>query len=65
MGGLFKAPKPKVVSAVETKSNAEAEARAARVEAINRNRRGRSGLIATSERGVLGQSSGTKNLLGE
>jgi hypothetical protein len=43
-----------------------AEARKQREEAVARNRRGRAGMVATSDRGVLSQgASGGKSLLGE
>jgi hypothetical protein len=44
----------------------EEEARKQRMDIIDRNRRGRQGMIATSERGVLAPAAGTyKTLLGE
>lgn len=70
MGGFFapdppSPPAPVVVAASGT--NPEAEAAAERLEAINRNRRGMAGTIATSETGVLQPGAGraAKTLLGD
>lgn len=68
MGGFFSSPSspPPPPPPPAPVANPEDEARKQRLEAIARNRRGRQGLIATSERGLLdaaGQS--TKKLLGE
>lgn len=74
MGGLFRAPKPTVAAApqpqaasIPTAPNPEAAAEAARTEARSRAARGRSGTIATSERGVLAPlpAAPRKTLLGE
>ena len=63
MGGFFGGSSPSV-PVVEDKS--EEEARTARLEAQARNRRGRAGMVATSERGVLTPpQGGGKSLLGE
>lgn len=71
MGGFFggssnpPAPPPPMPVAVDP----EVEARKLRLETIDRNRRGRAGMIATSERGVLdlatAQAGNGKRLLGE
>jgi hypothetical protein len=79
MGGLFRAPKPvelpppaPVETVVEAASRneqaAEEAARAARLRAVERARRGLSGTIATSARGVLDPLptvAARKTLLGE
>jgi len=71
MGGFFApdppsspAPAPVVLPPAPDPT---AEATAERLEAINRNRRGLAGTIATSETGLLQQSGGraAKTLLGE
>jgi hypothetical protein len=70
MGGFFGGGTPSVPTytapAPVPATDPEAEARKQREEAMARNRRGRSGMVATSERGVLsqGQPAG-KSLLGE
>jgi hypothetical protein len=82
MGGLLRAPKPVTIepapapaqteavaqSAAQTEAAAEDAARAARVRAVERARRGLAGTIATSERGVLAPLpafAARKTLLGE
>jgi hypothetical protein len=78
MGGLFKAPKPAVVTASQPAAAAPAvsaaevaaTAQAARTENQDRARRGLAGTIATSDRGVLTEAprpaaNARKNLLGE
>jgi hypothetical protein len=79
MGGLFSAPKPKIVAAPEPAPAAapavaaapEAAAQAAGEEARAENRaraaRGVAGTVATSSRGVLEQLPGLarKSLLGQ
>jgi hypothetical protein len=79
MGGLFSAPKPKVVAAPEpapapapeVAAAPEAAAQAAGAEARAENRaraaRGIAGTVATSSRGVLEQLPGLarKSLLGQ
>lgn len=72
MGGFFGGSKPAPVyipPAVST-PDPEAEARKQREEVMARNRRGRAGMVATSERGVLDPvaspgGGATKSLLGE
>lgn len=75
MGGIFGGapevpsytppPPPPPLPVVPT-VNPEDEARKQREEAMARNRRGRAGMVATSERGVLSQAPvTTKSLLGE
>ena len=78
MGGLFSAPKPKIVAAPqpapatpEAAAVPEAAAQAAGAEARAENRaraaRGIAGTVATSSRGVLEQLPGLsrKSLLGQ
>jgi len=73
MGGLFKAPKPKITSQpaapAPTPPTPEAEASAARVENRDRATRGLPGTIATSARGLLGSMpdflTTRRSLLGE
>jgi hypothetical protein len=77
MGGLFKAPKPAVVTASQpaaapavSAAEVAATAQAARTENQDRARRGLAGTIATSDRGVLTEAprpaaNARKNLLGE
>lgn len=67
MGGFFSKPSPApVYVAPVAETDPEAEARKQREAAIARNRRGRAGMVATSDRGVLApvMASG-KTLLGE
>ncbi len=71
MGGFFggSAPAPVYTPPVST-TDPEAEARKQREEAMARNRRGRAGMVTTSERGVLDPvasqgAATTKSLLGE
>ena len=66
MGGFFggapSAPQPAPLPAAP---DPEEEARKQRLETMTRNRRGRAGMIATGDRGVLSPVSGdTKRLLG-
>jgi hypothetical protein len=79
MGGLFKAPKPVVVTAsapvaaapaVASPADVAATAQAARVENQERAKRGLAGTVATSDRGVLQEAprpaaAARKTLLGE
>lgn len=73
MGGLFSAPPPPptVVApppAPAPAEDPEAAARAARLEALERRRRGLAGTVNTSYRGVLADSlpsMNRKSLLGE
>ncbi|MCI0752441.1 hypothetical protein [Teichococcus vastitatis] len=76
MGGLFRAPKPVVVTASEpappppSGPPPEAAARAARQNNQERARRGMAGAITTSARGVLepapaGLAGARRTLLGE
>lgn len=72
MGGFFGGSTPSTPTYTPTVSatDPEAEARKLRLENIARNRRGRAGMVTTSERGVLDPvaSSATaagKSLLGE
>ncbi len=69
MGGMFAAPKaPPPPPPPEPEIDPEEEERKKRIEAIERRRRGRAGLVHTSSRGLLGASSNEakgKNLLGE
>ncbi|MBX2831285.1 MAG: hypothetical protein KTR23_08920 [Rhodospirillales bacterium] len=78
MGSLFSTPKPVATSTPvattntsnsETETSAEQAASNARKEALERQRYGRSSLVATSYRGLLSdrinQAAGGKNLLGD
>lgn len=67
MGGFFGGgPSPAPVYVPPVQADPDAEARKQREEAMSRNRRGRAGMVATSERGVLSEASaGAKTLLGE
>ncbi|MBI5164408.1 MAG: hypothetical protein HY985_10960 [Magnetospirillum sp.] len=75
MGGLFSSPSPPPAPppppptpapAPEVVKDPDQEARQQRLDAIARNRRGRYGLIETSERGVLDAPAlQGKTLLGE
>jgi len=73
MGGFFgggsSAPTytaPTPTPAVVETADPDAEARKQREDAMARNRRGRAGMVTTSERGVLAPApSGSKSLLGE
>ena len=70
MGGFFSfaAPSPPPPPPPPPVSMPEDEERKARLDSIARNRRGRSALVATSDRGVMGESEGApyrKTLLGE
>mgnify|MGYP001806695722 CR=1 FL=1 len=67
MGGFFGgAPSAPAPAPLPAATDPEEEARKQRLETMARNRRGRSGMVATSERGVLNPVSGaTKSLLGE
>lgn len=74
MGGFFggsaPAPAPVYTPPVVTTTDPDAEVRKQREEIMARNRRGRAGMVATSERGVLDPVAAkgggtTKSLLGE
>jgi len=75
MGGLFRAPKPVVVTPTQPAAapagpTPEAAGQTARQENQQRSQRGLAGTVNTSARGVLealpsGLASGRKNLLGE
>lgn len=68
MGGLFSAPSPPAPLSLPAAPDPEIEARKKRLEEIERRRRGRTGTIATSSRGLLGLSDNAprrKSLLGE
>jgi hypothetical protein len=67
MGGFFGgAPEVPAPAPLPPVTDPEAEARAQRLETMSRNRRGRQGMIATSDRGVLAPAGGDgKRLLGE
>lgn len=70
MGSLFRAPKappPPPLPVLET-PDPEADARKARLEALNRRRRGRAGTIITGRKGILradARKRSGKHLLGE
>lgn len=60
------APAPAPAPVAVENGDPDAEARKQREDAMARNRRGRAGMVATSERGVLAQAPvGGKSLLGE
>jgi len=71
MGAIFRAPTPPAPVAFPAPAPAEdpeAAARAARLEALERRRRGLAGTVTTSYRGVLAKSlpaTDRKSLLGE
>lgn len=76
MGGIFSAPSPPAPVVAPPQAQAEdpeAAARAARLEALERRRRGLAGTVNTSFRGVLSQgrlaqslpATDRKSLLGE
>lgn len=67
MGGFFGGgAAPSYTPPVVATTDPEEEARKQRQETMARNRRGRAGMVATSERGVLDPvASTTKSLLGE
>ncbi len=67
MGGFFSNPSPPPVYVPPVvEADPDAEARKQREAAIARNRRGRAGMVATSDRGVLAPAAtGGKTLLGE
>ena len=66
MGGLFSSLAPAPLSPPPPPDSSEAD-RKARLEAIDRRRRGRAGTIATSERGIFDSAEqiGLKTKLGE
>ncbi len=57
MGGFFSAPSPAPLPPPPPAPDPAEDERKRRLEAIERRRRGRAGTIATSDRGVLEQSS--------
>ena len=68
MGGLFSAPSMPAPLPMPKAVDPEVEACKKRIEEIERRRRGRSGTIATSPRGLLALSDNLprrKSLLGE
>ena len=67
MGGVLDfSPKAETVTLPSPSTSAEDEARKERLATVERNRRGRAGMVNTSERGVLTPvSTATKSLLGE
>nr|MBC8445410.1 hypothetical protein [Rhodospirillaceae bacterium] len=68
VGGLFPAPSPPAPLSFPEPPDPGIEARKKRLEEIERRRRGRSGTITTSPRGLLGLSDNApkrKSLLGE
>lgn len=65
MGGFFSPPAPPAPPPPPAAAP-EDEARKQRLDAIARNRRGRQGLVATSDRGLLAPAENAgKTLLGE
>jgi hypothetical protein len=68
MGSIFSTPKPPAIPTPPPLPDPDAQDRERRLEALERRRRGRIGLIATSSRGLLSPKSGAasgKTLLGE
>jgi len=68
MGAIFSSPKPPPIPEPPPLPDPDAQDRERRLEALERRRRGRTGLIATSPRGLLStKNSGSsgKTLLGE
>jgi len=68
MGGLLSPPSVPAPPPLPAAADPEEEARKKRIEEIDRRRRGRSGTIATSSRGLLSLSDNLpqrKSLLGE
>ncbi len=68
MGSIFSSPKPPAITEPPPLPDTEAQDRERRLEALERRRRGRNGLITTSPRGLLTPNrTGTsgKTLLGE
>lgn len=68
MGGFFSAPSPPPPPPLPKVADPEEEKRKIRLETIDRNRRGRRGLIKTSSRGLLDSRASApqrKTLLGE
>lgn len=66
MGGFFGSVNVPETTPLPEATDPEEEARQQRLETMARNRRGRAGMVATSERGVLSSVSGQgKSLLGE
>ncbi|SDG67883.1 hypothetical protein [Roseospirillum parvum] len=70
MGSLFSSPAPPPAPVYEPGPDPEVEARKQRLAEMERRRRGRNGLIATGERGLLsaaesGAGVTRKTLLGE
>ncbi len=62
MGGFFSAPDipaPPPAPPVPAPEDPEKAAREARIKALIRRRRGRAGLVATGERGVLVEPAGS------
>lgn len=68
MGGIFSSPSAPPMPAPEPVPDYGAEEQKARVDAIERRRRGRSGTIVTSDRGLVRTNTNVpkkKTLLGE
>ncbi len=69
MGSLFSAPKaPPPPPPLPTEADGDEDERKSRLEILDRKRRGRAGLIATSPRGLMSDTrypSAGKTLLGE
>jgi len=69
MGSLFSAPKaPPPPPPLPTEADGDEDERKRRLEVLERKRRGRTGLIATTPRGLLsdtGHPTSGKTLLGE
>lgn len=66
MGGFSSPSPPAPPAPPQSTANPDDEARKQRIDAMERNRRGRQGLISTSDRGLLAPAGGAgKTLLGE
>ncbi|MBL4747320.1 MAG: hypothetical protein JKY17_00550 [Magnetovibrio sp.] len=68
MGGIFSSPSPAPMPAQKVLPDPAKEAETARLESIDRRRRGRAGTITTSDRGLLSTNNNApkkKSLLGE
>lgn len=68
MGGLFKSPSPPAPEPVEIKDTSGEDERKRRLEDLDRRRRGRQGMITTSQRGLFETKDWVpqrKSLLGE
>ena len=68
MGGIFSSPSPLPAPKLPELPDPDEEQRKLRLKAMDRQRRGRGGMITTSPRGIFSVTPGTlkrKSLLGE